>query len=61
LFNQNIDKLPQSLTHLTIREGFKQSIDNLPQSLKYLTVNPEFDKSTAKDYYTVLEEVEFYW
>ena len=35
-FNQNIDFLPDSLTHLTLGYDFNQNINNLPKSVNYL-------------------------
>jgi hypothetical protein len=36
-FNQPVDNLPETLTHLTFGNNFNQSVDNLPLSLTYLT------------------------
>ncbi len=33
IFNKSIDNLPNSITHLTLREKFNQPINNLPNSI----------------------------
>ncbi len=33
IFNQSIDNLPNSITHLTLGERFNQPINNLPNSI----------------------------
>jgi hypothetical protein len=38
-FNQPIDNLPNSLTHLELGSKFNQEIFNLPNSLTYLMFN----------------------
>src|ERR1700756_2217523 len=35
-FNQSVDNLPKSITHLTFGFNFNQSVDNLPKSITYL-------------------------
>lgn len=37
------DKLPRSLTHLTLSTKFNQSIDSLPPSVTHLKMNGNFD------------------
>jgi hypothetical protein len=46
LFNQPIDNLPNSLTHLEfyIYSKFNQEINNLPNSLTHLTLGLEFNQ-----------------
>jgi hypothetical protein len=36
-FNQQVNNLPENLTHLTFGVCFNQSVDNLPKKLSYLT------------------------
>ncbi len=38
-FNQQIDNLPNCITHLTFSGKFNASIDRLPNSIKYLELN----------------------
>ncbi len=38
-FNQPVDNLPLSLTHLTFGFNFNQKLNNLPLSLTHLEVN----------------------
>ena len=44
LFNQEINNLPNSLTHLTFGSYFNQKINNLPNSLTHLTFGYNFNK-----------------
>jgi len=37
-FNQSVDKLPSSLTHLTLGESFNNSIDNIPNTITILNL-----------------------
>jgi hypothetical protein len=43
-FNQPIDNLPNSITHLELGLRFNQSIDNLPNSITYLKLGSKFNK-----------------
>ncbi len=38
IFNQSIDNLPNSITHLTLGWNFNQSINNLPNKITHLTL-----------------------
>ena len=44
-FNQNVDKLPQNLTHLTFGRYFNKNVDNLPPNLTHLTFGLSFNKN----------------
>ena len=46
-FNQPIDMLPSSITHLTFGLYFNQPVDDFPSSIQHLTFNyfSKFDKS----------------
>ena len=46
-FDEPIDKLPQSITHLTFYQfsNFNQSVDKLPQSITHLTFGELFNQS----------------
>ena len=43
IFNQSIDNLPLSVTHLTLGYNFSQPINSLPSSLTHLTFGGEFN------------------
>ena len=47
-FNQPIDNLPDSLTHLTFSYCFNQPIDNLPDSLTHLSFGDNFNQTVDK-------------
>jgi FNIP Repeat len=47
-FNQPIDELPLTLTHLTTGEYFNQSVDKLPPKLTHLTVEYNFDRTVDR-------------
>lgn len=44
-FNQNVDNLPPTLTHLIFGYCFDQSVDNLPPNLTHLTFERQFNQS----------------
>jgi hypothetical protein len=44
-FNQNIDKLPQSLIHLKFGNNFNMGVDNLPPNIQYITFGEKFNMS----------------
>ena len=43
-FNQAVDKLPNSITHLTFGCHFNQPVDNLPNSITHLTFGYYFNQ-----------------
>ena len=43
-FNKPIDKLPNSITHLTFGYNFNQPVDNLPNSITHLTIGSCFNQ-----------------
>ena len=43
-FNQQVDNLPNTLTHLTFGTNFNQQVDNLPNTLTHLTFGGYFDQ-----------------
>ena len=43
-FNQEVNKLPKSITHLTFGYQFNQEVNNLPNSLTHLTFGKEFNQ-----------------
>jgi hypothetical protein len=43
-FNQQVDKLPKKLTHLTFGSRFNQYVDNLPENLTHLILGFEFNQ-----------------
>src|SRR6266436_6921817 len=48
-FNQQLDKLPQSLISLTINgDSFDQQVDKLPQSLTSLSLGDSFNQQIDK-------------
>ena len=47
-FDQSLDTLPQTLTHLTFGHHFNQSVDNLPQSLTHLIFGFNFNQTVDK-------------
>ena len=47
-FNQNVDKLPPNLTHLTFGWDFNQNVDKLPSNLTHLTFGKEFNQNINK-------------
>lgn len=47
-FNQRVDNLPNSITHLTFGYEFNQIIDNLPSSLIYLKLGKKFNRQINK-------------
>jgi hypothetical protein len=68
-FNQPLDNLPQSLTHLeesrrsclthlTFNREFNQSVDNLPENLIYLSFGEYFNKEISKTF-KQLKQVNF--
>jgi hypothetical protein len=44
-FNEKVDNLPLSLTHLTFGYSFNKPVDNLPKKLTHLTFGVSFNKS----------------
>jgi hypothetical protein len=44
LFNQQIDNLPENITHLTFGYSFNQPVDNLPKKLTHLTFGKSFNQ-----------------
>ncbi len=44
-FNQSIDNLPSSITHLTFSHNFNQLVDNLPSSITHLTFGYYFNQT----------------
>ena len=44
-FNQPINNLPNSITHLTFSNHFNQLVDNLPNSITHLTFGRHFNQS----------------
>ena len=44
-FNNNVDKLPSNLTHLTFGNDFYQKVDNLPPKLTHLTFGNNFNQN----------------
>ncbi len=47
-FNQPVDKLPDSITHLTFTWEFNQPVDQLPNSLTHLTFGCYFNQPVDK-------------
>jgi hypothetical protein len=47
-FNQLVNSLPNTLTHLTFGWGFKRSVNQLPTNLTHLTFGVMFNKSVDK-------------
>jgi hypothetical protein len=47
-FNQPVDNLPKTITHLTFGSKFNQLVNNLPKSLKYLTFGYDFNQPVDK-------------
>jgi FNIP Repeat len=47
-FNQPVDGLPPTLTHLTFGQSFDQSIDKLPLKLTHLTTGDKFNQTVDK-------------
>ncbi len=43
-FNQPIDSLPTSITHIEFGSDFNQPIHNLPHSITHLTLGPSFNQ-----------------
>ena len=43
-FDQKVDNLPNTLTHLTFGWGFNQLVDNLPENLTHLTFREDFNQ-----------------
>ena len=43
-FNQSVDNLPNSISHLTFIGGFDQPVNNLPNSISHLTFEYCFDQ-----------------
>ena len=43
-FNQEVNNLPNSLTHLTFGNDFNQEVNNLPNSLTHLTFDSHFNQ-----------------
>src|SRR5690606_36772488 len=43
-FNQTIDSLPDTLTHLTLGDSFNQPVDKLPTTLTHLTLGYWFNQ-----------------
>ena len=43
-FNQEVNNLPNSLTHLTFGYNFNQEVNNLPNSLTHLTLGGSFNQ-----------------
>ena len=43
-FNQKINNLPNSLTHLTFGNNFNQEVNNLPNSITHLTFGRSFNQ-----------------
>jgi hypothetical protein len=44
IFNENVNNLPSTLTHITFNDEFDKSVDNLPHLL-YLKFGDQFNKS----------------
>jgi hypothetical protein len=44
-FNQSVDNLPNTLTHINFGRRFNQSVDNLPNNLTHLTFGAWFNQS----------------
>ena len=47
-FDQNVDKLPKSITHLTFGNVFNQNVDRLPNSITHLTFGGYFNQNIDK-------------
>jgi hypothetical protein len=47
-FNQPVDKLPNSITHLTFGNYFDQPVDKLPNSITHLTFGNYFNQPVDK-------------
>jgi len=43
-FNQEVNNLPNSITHLTFNYQFNQEVNNLPNSITHLTFGRHFNK-----------------
>ena len=43
-FNQKVNNLSPSITHLTFGDNFNQEVDNLPQGLTHLTFGNSFNQ-----------------
>jgi hypothetical protein len=44
-FNQPVDNLPQSITHLIFGRLFNQTVNNLPQTMTHLTFGHNFNQT----------------
>lgn len=44
-FNQNVDHLPDNITHIVFHSSFNQNVDFLPQSITYLEFIGTFNKN----------------
>jgi hypothetical protein len=47
-FNQSINNLPNSITHLTLGDYFNQPVENLPHSITHLTFGAYFNQPVNK-------------
>jgi FNIP Repeat len=47
-FNQPIDQLPPTLTHLTTSHYFNKPVDQLPPTLTHLTLEQDFNQPVDK-------------
>ena len=60
IFNQHVDNLPPSITHLTFGRYFNQKVDNLPSSgLTHLTFGINFNQK-VDDLPSLIKEIQFY-
>ncbi len=48
MFNQKVDKLPNTITHLTFNDCFNQKVDNLPNTITHLTLGKLFNQRINK-------------